>query len=356
MLPRIIDSWLSLPRASGSYLQERVWFDLKATYAPKSQAEMAKDVAAFANALGGAIIIGANEGATEPDYSSPLSSNHAAGIENEFDQAVRHFCRPSPTAHVRTIPVPGHSAKVLLVVNVEPIVDQPVAARHPTDKDMWRFPLRVGRHTEYLLPEQLPLHMNSKARRAKLLLLRTVDAGGDIDLFTVPSGGSRHATIQGSDHFVVVSVDDDSGGSLVLRATSETLGHQSVTIPIDDIEAVWLQHTGRWAVRASGRLEQFNAADGSVVGQLIYTPPTTFVVSPLGRVVDDLSKRVRDIAVALQGTLAVENHPRTEPSDAAIAECAYAFWRFRVEHNIPGSADDDWLRARLQVLAQNRGR
>ncbi|MDF3069176.1 MAG: putative DNA-binding domain [Polyangiaceae bacterium] len=65
MLARLIETWNALPRASGSHLQERLWFDLKETYASGKRAEMAKDVAAFANAEGGVLIIGAKEGPTE---------------------------------------------------------------------------------------------------------------------------------------------------------------------------------------------------------------------------------------------------------------------------------------------------
>ena len=97
MLFNLIDSWETLPRATASFLQERIWFDLKATYSLDSQAEMAKDVAAFANALGGAIIVGATEGVTGPDYSRPLGIDHAAKIEDALDKAVRDLCRPSPT-------------------------------------------------------------------------------------------------------------------------------------------------------------------------------------------------------------------------------------------------------------------
>lgn len=353
MLPRFIDSWETLPRASGSHLKERFWFDLKATYAPDKRAEAAKDVAAFANTVGGALIIGAREGDTEPDYSSPLQSDYAAKIESMVDEAVRDFCRPSPTVHVRTIPIPTENGKVILVVNVEAFVDQPVAARHEADPRAWRFPHRVGRHTEFLFPEQLPMYMNSKARRAKLMLLRVLDAGGAIDLYTVPSGSSKHATIWGPSPYVVEAVDPDGGGAVVLRYAGKS-GDQSVSVPIDDVEAVWLQQTDRWAVRLSGRMERFTAADLSVVDQLEYTPPTTFVVSPLGRVVEELSQHVRALGQTLRGTLVIQQHERIEPSEAAIAERAHQLWSLRVQHDTPGSPANDWLLARKQLLVAQR--
>lgn len=348
MLPRLIETWEALPRASGSHLQERLWFDLKETYAPGKRAEMAKDVAAFANGEGGVLIVGAKEGPTEPDYSSPLAAAYAAKVEEDFDLAVRDFCRPTPAVHVRAIPVPAAHGKVILVVNVEPFIDQPVAARHEADKDMWRFPIRVGRNTEYILPEQLPLYMNSKARRAKLLLLRALATGGEVDLFMVPSGGMKHSNIQGAVPFKIEAVDTEGGGGLAIREPGQD--GQTATIPIDDVEAVWLDHNGKWAVRVAGRLEHFTSTDGSLVNHMEYTPPSTFVVSPLGKVVSDLSDRVREISKALNQTLVVEQHARVEPSQEQIAALAYHLWQLRELHGTAGSPDDDWRRARAHLL------
>lgn len=354
MLWPLIDTWVALPRKSEAYLQEQRWFDVKKTYAPGSQAEMAKDIAAFANALGGALIVGATEGPTEPDYTSPLTSAYAEKVALEFDQAVRDYCRPSPSVHVRVIPAPDAPGKVVLVVNIEPTVDQPIAARHAKDQDAWRFPIRIGRDTEFLLPEQLPLHMNSKARRAKLLLLRALAAGGDIDLFSVPRGSSKHSTLEGSVPFKLDNVDADGGGGVLLRDITGELGHQSIVVPLDDVEAVWLQHDGRWAMRICGRLEVVNWFDGTNKQALTYTPPTTFVVSPLGSVVEDLAKQVRDVAKALNSTLVVQHFERQEPSEDEIRERAHRIWTGRQQHDIPGSAMSDWLNARRALLAERR--
>lgn len=356
MLWPLIETWAALPRKSEAYLTERQWFDLKETYAPDKRAEMAKDVAAFANALGGTLIIGAKEGPTEPDYTSPLAATHAEKVALAFDQAVRDFCRPSPTVHVRPIPSPDAQGKVVLVVNIEPAVDQPIAARHAEDKDAWRFPVRVGRDTEFLFPEQLPLYMNSKARRAKLLLLRALAAGGDIDFFCVPGGSSKHNSLQGRDRdtFKLCDVDADGGGGVLLRDISGVFDHQSIIIPLDDVEAVWRQHDGRWAMRISGRLERYDSFDGNEKNALIYTPPTTFVVSPLGSIVEGLGKQVRDVARALSSTLVVQHFERHEPSEDEIRERAYERWLMREKHGLPGSPISDWFNARRALLAERR--
>jgi hypothetical protein len=189
--------------------------------------------------------------------------------------------------------------------------------------------------------------MNSKARRAKLLLLRVKADGGDIDLFTVPSGLSRRGTIQGSRHFLVEGVDEDGSGAAVLRERRD-FGGQAIAVPIDDVEAVWRQHGGGWAMRITGRVEEFMESG------LAYIPPTTFVVSPLEKLVQETSKRIGEIAQSMRGTLVVEQHPRAEPSDNDIAVRAHHLWLRRAERGQPGSAENDWFCARRQLLAERR--
>jgi hypothetical protein len=107
-------------------------------------------------------------------------------------------------------------------------------------------------------------------------------------------------------------------------------------------------------MRISGRLETFDSFDGVEKNALIYTPPTTFVVSPLGTLVEDLGKQLRDVAGALRGTLVVQQFERVEPSEEAIRHRAHQLWLNREKRNIPGSAESDWARARRSLLAETR--
>ena len=70
----LIESWEELPRGSvDSPLPERVWFDVKRRYEEEPgkrdrRTQMAKDIAAFANASGGVIIVGAVEAKDGPQF------------------------------------------------------------------------------------------------------------------------------------------------------------------------------------------------------------------------------------------------------------------------------------------------
>lgn len=92
-----------------------------------------------------------------------------------------------------------------------------------------------------------------------------------------------------------------------------------MTIPLDDVEAVCLQHTGRWAVRVSGCLEFLEEEIGNGNFKLAYVPPTIFVVSPVSRAVDKLSERVKGIAEAVAGTVVVEHHPPPRTAERVAA-------------------------------------
>lgn len=371
MLPPLIETWAALPRKGEAYLEERQWFDVKETYGPGTHAEKAKDMSAFANGLGGALIVGATEGPTEPDYSKPLAAAWAEKVVAEFDQAVRNFCRPSPVVHVRRIPSPDAPGKVVLVVNIEAAVDQPIAARHAQDQDAWRFPIRVNRDTEFLLPEQLPLYMNSKARRAKLLLLRALSQHGEVELQTVPGGSGDY--IQAGYAMQLLSVDADGGGAFVLRGLEGDFRGKEAAVPLDDVEAVWMLTSGRWAVRIGGRMETIIPSEGTEQ-ELMYTPPGTFGSVPLKRTLERIGDRVKDIGNAISKTLVVQYFQRVEPTRGEIADRAHAMWAQRQEQlrvmeqrqrenpnpDLPmtfedqHTPEDDWFAARRQLLAERR--
>jgi len=103
------------------------------------------------------------------------------------------------------------------------------------------------------------------------------------DVFTPPGGLFKRGEIQGPGDFTVESVDAGDDGSVVVRGVKNGFAGQSAAVPIDEVEAVWRQNNGRWAVRVSGRLELFSELHGPAVDELSYVPPTTFVVSPVAR-------------------------------------------------------------------------
>jgi schlafen family protein len=141
--------------------------------------ELAKDMAAMANAYGGTIVVGACE-ATKGTLSTydPMEEKEAASVCNEYKTAQRDRLRPSVVVIPEVVP---HEGGFLAAVRIEPSMGQAIGVRFIPKKDLdptetkvipevYGFPVRVGDNTIWLLPEQLPMLMLPELRRTVLLL------------------------------------------------------------------------------------------------------------------------------------------------------------------------------------------
>ena len=140
--------------------------DFKQTHAPNNHREMAKDMAAFANALGGAIIIGTSADNAPLDYPG-LPRAFAETLANEFDLTLRSDLSPKPSVEPVIVDSPLANGNVVLAINVYPYPDQVVGAGW--DADVWRFPVRTGSQTTFRDPAMLPLY-TAASRRVAILL------------------------------------------------------------------------------------------------------------------------------------------------------------------------------------------
>jgi hypothetical protein len=145
-----------LPPVGSGY--ERATLDLKGRGGVVSAFHKAKDVAAFANHLGGTLLIGAKETAGVVGEYEPLDESTANSIQKGFSQAVRERCSPRPLVNFARVPC---GVGWVLAVNVWPYIGQVVGVRVKADKtadgfgdDAYAFPMRTGVDSSYLLPEQ----------------------------------------------------------------------------------------------------------------------------------------------------------------------------------------------------------
>jgi predicted HTH transcriptional regulator len=76
--------------------------------------EFGKDVAAMANAMGGTILVGAQEAASALKIYIPLSTEEADSTIRSIEEAVRDRCSPSPV--VATTRIPYQTGHIVAVV------------------------------------------------------------------------------------------------------------------------------------------------------------------------------------------------------------------------------------------------
>jgi len=249
-----IDSTSQLPLVGTG--DEHLAFDMKETLQhgkPELPFECAKDVAAFANAFGGVILVGAKESATgRVEKYSPISSEDAARLATIYSHAVRDNCLPKPIHKVETIAVDGGH---VIAVNVWPFIGQPIGVRVKDASTAYRFPLRSGKDTIFLTPDQLHMFMLPQLRRVTILLegippedRNAVWIKGDgfpnginVELLDVKP-------LQNVFRFAMIQPLAPQGSQRDVRALS-----------LDDVDSVWRTEAGRWFIRCPrGDLQQLS--------------------------------------------------------------------------------------------------
>jgi hypothetical protein len=225
--------------------------DFKATADPGEWWELAKDVAAFANYVGGTILVGAAEQSNGTATFFGIARATADALAEAYEQAAKDKCKPRPLATTDLIAL-EETEKVVLAVNVDPFPLGPVGAMFnarnkegkPTTSDAWRFPMRVGKHNIPLQPDQVAMFMEPKIRRI-VTLLEEIPLGANVHLvWTAYTDQQRRPQMVGA-ALRMISVD----------VQKNVLALGAIYIPIDDVDAVWVQPSGTRFVRVTGRYD-----------------------------------------------------------------------------------------------------
>lgn len=138
----------------------------------------AKDVAAFANHLGGTLLIGACEKDGQLDAYRGMSPAEAGAVRDAYSKAIKDKCQPHPTVDFEEYPAPDDQAKRIVAVNVWPsllLVGVEIAAHKPTEGyggTSFVYPVRSGTDATYLEPSQIAMYMTPHVRRIAVLLSR----------------------------------------------------------------------------------------------------------------------------------------------------------------------------------------
>ncbi len=225
-------------------------FDAKIDYADKHKQdfEVAKDVAAFANHLGGSIVVGLNEHTAKVE---PLKLDRAKKLISTFEEQVRQRCSPRPTIEPVLLPVDGGH---ILVINVEPFIGQPVGVlvrKVETTlglEDVYQFPVRRGSRTTSLTPEVLPMYMLPEIRRWAILLSAAQDAACEVN---VNNGRGSNEVVKGT----VLGVFPEDN-AFEFRINSGMRGDEkpgSIRVPFDSVQCIW-RRDGDWKIEVAGLL------------------------------------------------------------------------------------------------------
>jgi hypothetical protein len=168
-----LTSHLSLPPLGAAI--ERAVMDWKAVDVD-TPFHKAKDVAAFANHLGGTLLIGACEKDGQLGAYKGMSPAAAADVRNGYSKAIKDKCQPHPAVDFEEYPAPSDHAKRIVAINVWPsllLIGVEIAAHKPTEGyggTSFVYPVRSGTDTTFLGPGQIAMYMTPHVRRIAVLL------------------------------------------------------------------------------------------------------------------------------------------------------------------------------------------
>lgn len=202
--------------------------------------EYAKDITAFANHLGGSLIIGASEDGHLREYVG-LTDAEAATVRQSFSQSVADRCTPRPVfdfapryAH------PDDSTKQIVVINVPPSVT-PIGVRVAGDKadgyngPTYVYPVRSGTDARYLDPNQLAMLLSPTVRRV-VVMLSKIPSGTRVNVRLVVAATGDY---KNNPEWTFLEVDEQEN---VAKFSGEN------RLPLDRILSVYQAGNGVWRV------------------------------------------------------------------------------------------------------------
>ena len=136
----------------------------------------AKDVAAFANHLGGALLIGAREVDGQLAAYVGMDSASAGAVRDAYSKAVTDRCLPKPQFDFDEYVDPDDGAKRIVVVNVWPsllLIGVRIDSHKPSEGyggPSYVYPVRTGTDATYLDPTQISMYMTRQVRRVAVML------------------------------------------------------------------------------------------------------------------------------------------------------------------------------------------
>ena len=232
----------SMPLPVVGFSIERAVMDWKVEPSPH-QFKKAKEVAAFANHLGGTVLVGANEDRATGQLQGYawMTLKKAKEACSAYSTAVAQRCLPLPRFEFEQWAHPVDAEKRVVAINVWPSLNL-VGVRVKSDpnegweESTFAYPVRSGIDARYLQPHEFAMHMTPGVRRIAVLLSR------------IPTGT-----------FVGVAIGERLVGQRVQWRFVEVLEEENLVkfsdadgaprhIPLDRIVTVFLDEKGTWRV------------------------------------------------------------------------------------------------------------
>jgi len=219
---------------------EKAVLDLK-RLAAASAFHRAKDVAAFANHLGGTLLLGAAEAYGRLGSYTGLTRDQARSARSDYSASVTQRCDPRPSFDFAQFDCPFQAGKFVVAINVTASLNLVGVNVQAVPDEDYRgnsivFPIRSGIDADYLTPPQLPMYMTPQVRRMAVMLAR-VPVDASIKVITTTRRGGDVAT-----EYWFKSVDESANLVILYVPTNQ----ETRRLPLDRFLTVYEAATNQW--------------------------------------------------------------------------------------------------------------
>ena len=210
---------------------EGIHWDYKQMFNSKEPADIAIDLAAFANTYGGTLLIGVAE---KKMNGLKVASGFAPNIDVEEIKKLVHTRIHeiiSPKIDVQVVPI-EISGNLIVAVNVEPSINL-IGVCLDRDRRQYSFPYRTEYGNQYMIFEEVEKRMvDNKTRAMYLKLKKYLPSGGRVTLYPFPI----------RNYGAEWSVEWINGFEDEIRLLQNRL--RPIAIPISFIDEVWKGQEG----------------------------------------------------------------------------------------------------------------
>lgn len=205
---------------------ECIHWDYKQVLNPKEPADIAIDLAAFANTYGGTLLIGVAEKKMNGlKVASDIVPNVDAELIKKFvNERIHEILSAKIEAPVLQFNV---SNKIVVAINVEPSINL-IGVCLDRDRRSFCFPYRTEYGNRYMSFEEVEKRMvDNKTRAMYLKLKKYLPSGGKVNIYPAPIANNK---IEWRFEWI-----HDSENEIRLDQN----GYRSIDVPISFIEEVW---------------------------------------------------------------------------------------------------------------------
>lgn len=228
----------------------------------KDDLELAKDVAAFANHLGGDIVIGVNDKEDCANGWCPLKESDIVKTISKIQQGLITHLRPSSFAkfvETKDFPQPT-KGQSFLVVSIPPSIDLVAVEDKQSDKIQYKFPIRNNRRNQCLTYEEIMTRISIVTRNIYLKLKNLVPELGSVkvhfsnpvliemkrSLYSMNSDDGYHGSLENYDESTVqVRMENPATYKNYTNSTDYKLNQVRIPnnglidIPFDFVKSIW---------------------------------------------------------------------------------------------------------------------